>query len=103
MYRENLVATLEIRSGYLHLSVESARSQQRRVENVGAVGRRDENDAASDVEPVHLDEHLIQCLFALIMTSTEPCTAMTTDSIDFVDEDDRRRILLRLLEEIAHT
>src|SRR5690606_40108843 len=36
------------------LAVEAARAQQRRVQDVGAVGRGDEDDAAAGVEAVHL-------------------------------------------------
>lgn len=38
------------------LAVEAAGAEQRRVEDVGAVGRRDEDDVGLDVEAVHLDE-----------------------------------------------
>ena len=36
------------------------------------------------------------------MTAAETRAAMTTHRIDLVDEDDARRVLLALLEQIAH-
>src|SRR5262249_27638478 len=39
---------------------------------------------------------------ALVMAAAEPRTAMASDRVDLVDEDDARRILLALFEEVAH-
>src|SRR5207302_6151634 len=38
---------------------------------------------------------------ALVVTAAEPGAAMATDRVDLVDEDDARRVLLALLEQIA--
>ena len=37
------------------------------------------------------------------MTAAYPVAAMTTDSVDFVDENDARRRFFALLEHVAHT
>src|SRR6201999_1519089 len=39
-----------------HLAVEAAGPQQRRVEDVGTVGRRDQDDVVLHFEAVHLDQ-----------------------------------------------
>ncbi len=75
---------------------------KRRIEHVGTVRRRDDDDAFVGFEAIHLDEQLVERLFALIVAATETGAAMTPDGIDFVDEDDARRVLLRLLEHVAH-
>ena len=80
----------------------SAGAQQRGVEHVGPVGRRDDDDAFVLLETVHLDEQLVERLFALVVAATQARAAMTPHRVDFVDEDDARRILLRLLEHVAH-
>ncbi len=91
-------------SGIRHhdLTVEPARTQQRRIENVGTVGRGDQDDALVRLEAVHLDEELVQGLLALVIAAAETGAAMTADRVDFVDEDDAGRVLLRLLEHVAH-
>src|SRR4029078_9985823 len=75
--------------------------QQRRVEHVRPVGRGDEDDALVRLEAVHLDEQLVQGLLALVVAAAETGATMTADRVDFVDEDDARRVLLALLEQVA--
>src|SRR5690606_21525856 len=84
------------------LAVEAAGPQQRRVEDVGPVGGRDEDDAGAGVEPVHLDEQLVEGLLALVVAAAHAGTAVAPDGVDLVDEDDGRRVLLRLFEQVAH-
>ena len=83
------------------LPVETARAQQRWVEDVGPVRGRDQNDVVLQLEPVHLDEELVQRLLALVVAAAESGAAMAADHVDLVHEDDARRRLLRLLEEVA--
>ena len=84
------------------LPVEAAGPQQRRVEDVGPVRRGDHDDAALDVEAVHLDQHLVERLLALVVAAAHAGAAVPADGVDLVDEDDRRRVLLGLLEQVAH-
>ena len=99
--REDLRAALEVGRLDADLPVEAARAQQRRVEHVGAVGRRDEDDAATYVEAVHLDEQLVERLLALVVAAAHAGAAVASDGVDLVDEDDGRSVLLGLLEEVA--
>ena len=85
------------------LPVETSRTQQCRVEDVGTVGRCDQDHARAVAEPVHLHEQLIQRLLALVVTTAETGTTLTADGVDLVDEDDARAVVLGLLEQIAHT
>ncbi len=85
------------------LPVEAAGAQQRRIEDVGPVRGRDQDDVVLQLEPVHLDEELVQRLLALVVAAAEAGAAMAADRVDLVHEDDARRRLLRLLEEVAHT
>src|SRR5205085_5026438 len=82
--------------------VETARTEQSRIENVGPVGGRDEDDALVGLEAVHLDEELVQRLLALVVTAAEASAAVAADGVDLVDEDDAGSVLLALLEEVAH-
>ena len=85
------------------LAVEAAGAQQRRVEDVGPVRGRDQDDVVLQLEPVHLDEELVQGLLALVVPAAEPGAAVSPDRVDLVHEDDARGRLLRLLEQVAHT
>ena len=101
VHLEDLVAAVEVGGVDLDLPVEAARTQQRRVEDVGPVGGRDEDDPAAHVEAVHLDEQLVQGLLALVVAAAHAGAAVPADGVDLVDEDDRRGVLLGLLEEVT--
>ena len=68
----------------------------------GPVGGGDQDDALVGLEAVHLDEHLVQRLLALVVAAAQAGAAMPADRVDFVDEDDAGRVLLALLEHVAH-
>ena len=101
MNLENLFAADDIRIRHHHLAVETARTQQRRIEHVRPVGRRDQDHAFIGLEAVHLDQQLVQGLLALVIAAAEAGAAMTADRVDFVDEDDAGRVLLGLFEHVA--
>ena len=84
------------------LPVEAARAQQRRVEDVGPVGGRHDDDALVGLEAVHLDQQLVEGLLALVVTAAQAGAAMTADGVDLVDEDDAGLVLLGLVEQVAH-
>ena len=60
----------QVRPGHDDAPVEATRPKDGWVENVRTVGGRDDDDALVRLEPVHLDQKLVQRLFALIMTTT---------------------------------
>ena len=99
---ENFLTADEIGIGNDDLTIETTWPQQRGIEHVGTVGRRDDDDAFVLLEAVHFDEQLIERLFALVIAAAKTCAAMAADRVDFVDEDDAGRVLLGLLEHIAH-
>src|SRR5205085_3557959 len=53
-------------------------------------------------EAIHLDEQLIERLLALVIAAAETGAPVTADGIDFINENDAGRVLLRLLEHVAH-
>ncbi len=99
---EDLLAARDVGVRHHDLAVEAARTQQRGIEHVRPVGGRDDDDAFVGLEAVHLDEQLVERLLALVVAAAETRAAVTADGVDFVDEDDARRVLLRLLEHVAH-
>src|SRR5262249_44260032 len=68
------------------------------------VRRRHDDDALRGIESVHLGQQLIERLLALVVPREESrrAGARLADRVELVDEHDARRLLLRLLEEIAH-
>ncbi|CAM3128500.1 hypothetical protein MYSI104531_19690 [Mycobacterium simiae] len=88
--------------GHRDLTVEATGPQQRWVQDVGPVGRGDQDDAGTVAEAVHLDEQLVERLLTLVVTAAQPGAALTTDRVDFVDENDARTVLFCLLEKVAY-
>ena len=103
VHLEDLAAPEAIRAVDHDLAVEAAGTEQRRIEDVGAVGGGDEDDVVLHLEAVHLDEQLVERLLALVVAAAEAGAAMAADRVDLVHEDDAGRHLLRLLEEVADT
>ena len=58
---------LEIGIADRDLAIEPARPQERRIEDIGTVGRGDDDDAAMRFEAVHFDEQLVERLLALFV------------------------------------
>ena len=99
---EDRAATPDVRAVEHDLTVEATGAEQRRVENVGTVRRREDDDVRAGVEAVHLDEDLVQGLLALVVRSAEAGATLAADRVDLVDEHDARRVALRLIEQVAH-
>ena len=88
--REDLGAAVDVGHVDDDLPVEAPGPQQRAVENVGAVGRGHHHDAGLGAEAVHLDEHLVERLLALVVALAHAGAALAPDGVELVDEDDRR-------------
>ena len=99
---EDLRAALAVRAVDGDLAVEAAGAQQGGIEDVGPVGGRDHDDVVLGLEAVHLDQELVERLLALVVAAAEAGAAMAADGVDLVHEDDAGRVLLGLLEEVAH-
>ena len=68
-----------------------------------AVGRGDYDHLRMRVETIHFDQNGVERLLALVMSAAgETGAALATHGVDLIKEDDAGRILLRLLEQIAH-
>ena len=84
--------------------VEPPGPQQRGVEDLGAVGRTDDDDRLGGLEAVHLGQDLIERLLALVVRAGDAGRPLprAADRIELVDEDDRGRGLLGFGEQVAH-
>ena len=68
---QDLLAADDVRIRHHHLAVETAGTQQRRIEHVGTVGRRDQDHAFIGFKAVHLDQQLVERLFALVIAAAQ--------------------------------
>jgi hypothetical protein len=78
-------------------------AQQCRVEDLRSVGRGQHDHPLGAGEPVHLGEDLVEGLLAFVVAAQRLRTATgPADGVQLVDEDDRRRHLLGLVEQVPH-
>ena len=77
--------------------------QQGRVEDLGPVGRAEHDDRLRRLEAVHLGQDLVERLLALVVGAGDAGRPLAgaADRVELVDEDDRRRGLLGLGEQVA--
>src|SRR6266849_3166790 len=99
---QDALAPLHVGARHDDAAIESAGSQQRRVQDVRSIGGGDQDDALVGLEAVHLDQELVERLLALVVPAAEARAAVAPDGVDLVDEDDAGGVLLPLHEEIAH-
>jgi hypothetical protein len=83
--------------------VETAGSKESRIEDIWPIRRRHDDYIRIRIEAVHLDEHLIERLFPLIMAAAEAGAALTAYSVDLINKDDAGGVALCLIEKIAHS
>src|SRR6266852_1760956 len=84
-----------------HVAIKPPRSQQRAVENLRAIGGREDNQPGLGVESIHFGEQLIQRLLTFVVTSHHATVAALADRIQLVDEDDAGRLGAGLGEQVA--
>ena len=99
---DDFFTTANIRQRHHHLAVETTGAQQRRVQNVRTVSGRNDDDALAAFKTIHLNQHLVQGLFAFVVTTAQTGATVTTDRIDFIDKDNAGRLFLGLFEHVAH-
>ncbi len=105
---EDSLSAFDIRHVDNDPAIESTRPEKSGVEHIGPVRRCEKNDTLVALEPVHLDEQLVERLLALVMPAAKPRSAVPADGIDFIYKQDTWRVFFPLVEEIpdaggAHT
>src|SRR5690606_4091776 len=100
---EDLLAPFLVGQVHDEAAVETPGPEQRAVEDVRLVRRREHDDAFAAREAVHLGQELLQRLLVLGRRAPErDAAAGSADRVDLVDKDDRGRMLARLPDQIAH-
>jgi len=99
---ENAHTAFEVRQRNHHLAVKPAGAGQGAVEDIGAVGCGNDNHLVVGFKAVHFNQDGIERLFAFIVAAADKAgTAFFADGVDFIEEDDARRIFLGLAEQVA--
>src|SRR5882724_713716 len=86
---------------------ETASAPRRVASNAASFTRlarsaREQPEPGARIEAVQFDQQLVQRLLALVVAAERAGAARPAERVELVDEDDRRRLGPRLLEEIAH-
>jgi len=99
---KDLLPPLHIRQRHHHLAVKAPRSQKRRVQHVGTVGRRNQNHAFVGLEAVHFHQQLVERLLPLVMSAAQTGAPMAPYRVDFIDKNDAGGVFLCLAEKVPH-
>ena len=102
MDTQDVFAPSNVRLVDQHLAIETAGTEERRIENFWAVGRAHDDDALAAVKAIHLREQLIERLLPLLVAAHRRLDTDLAECVEFIDEDDARRFHFCLGEEVAH-
>ena len=84
------------------MAVETTWAKQGGIKNVWAVGCCHDNDALCCFEAIHFGKQLIERLLTLIMPTAKSCSTLSTDGVDFVDENNGASHFCSLLKQVTH-
>src|SRR5690606_28854418 len=98
--REDFAPAVLVRHADDDLPVEAARPAERLVDRVDPVRRADDDDVLPRLQAVHQGEELRD---DPSLDLARDLFALRRDRVELVDEDDRWRVLLRLLEDLAES
>ena len=101
MDSEDFFAAAHVGKVDCDLAVETAGAEECGVEDVGAVGCGDDDDAVLRVEAVHFDEESIERLLAFVMPSSHAVTTVAPHRIDFVDKNEAGGTFAALFEHVT--
>jgi hypothetical protein len=100
---EDLPPAADVGSVNGDVSIESARSHQGAVEHVRPVRTGEDDDVLVRPKPVHLYQQLVERALPLVISAkAAPLATGFTNRVDLVHEDDTRRMLLRVGEQVSH-
>ena len=101
MNPENSLSALGVGIADSNLAVKTAGSQQSRVKDIGTVCRRNDDNSLIFLKAVHLNKELIESLLSLVMSAAHSCASVASDGVDFINEDNRRSVFLRLVKKVS--
>src|ERR1022692_2468498 len=102
MHAQDRFAAPHVGKPHDHAAIETAGTEQGRIEHIGPVRGGHQDHAFIGFKTVHFNQQLVESLLALVVSAAQARAAMAADGVDFVDEDDAGSVLLALLEQVAH-
>ena len=101
MNLKDLFTPSHIRLPYAYFPVETAGTEDGRIQYIHTVGGCHDYDSFIETKTVHLHKELVQRLLPLIMSAAHSCSPAPCNSIDLIDKDNTGSILLGLLKEVT--
>lgn len=98
---ENLLPSLEVRPVQCDVAVKATGAKQGGVQYLGSVCGGHDDDAFVAIKTVHLDQKLVQCLFALLVAADRIQCSRLSECVKLINEDDAGGFGFGLLKEIA--
>src|SRR3972149_10486303 len=83
-------------------AIKAAWPEQSRIQNLGTVGCRHEDDAHLWIKTIHFHQQLIEGLLPFIMPPDGIDAAGLAECVKFVNEDDAGRLLFGLHKKVSH-
>ncbi len=94
-------AIFDIRHVDDNLAIKTAGTQESGIKHIRTIGSGHDNDVGLIVEAIHLHQDLIQRLLPFIMRTAQASTALSADSIYFINEDNARSFFASFLKQVA--
>lgn len=99
---KNLLFGLFIGVRKLDFSINTARTNQRRIERFNLVGRHNDFHVGSIVETVQLVQKLQHSALDFFLTTRTGVETFVTNCIDFIDENNGRRVFSGGFKQLSH-
>ena len=84
------------------MAIETTWAEQCSIKNVWAVCCSHDDDAFCCFEAVHFGKQLIKRLLTLIVPAAKSCSTLSSNGVNFVDENNGASHFCRLLKQVTH-
>src|SRR6056300_471274 len=101
MDTQNLLTTSDTWESHLNLTIKATWAKKSLIKNIHSVSGCDNHNTSIIVKAIHLSKKLVNSLFAFIIGWLTTSTALLTDGVNFVNEDNTRLIFASNFKEIA--
>ena len=100
---QNGDTALEVGTVNNDAAVKTAGTQKGLIQDLGTVGRADDQDTLGCLESVHLGKQLVQGLLTLLIASAVTGITAAADGVNFVDKNNAGCILISFFKKVSYT
>ena len=101
---EDSLTLAQLRQVHMNLTVKTSGTQQRRIKDVSTIRSSQDNHTTIRAKTVHLRQQLVESILAFIIaTHRKVFRTRTPHSINLIDKDDTRSLVLSLSKKVTHT